>query len=158
MKVMEDDGMGTDWGSREENEKKKAYLLSYRKYRKMADRLTDQLEEVRLGKMFPSASQSDMPGAHNTKDLSDYMERCEELETRIIKARMAAVERFEEVRGQIELLEDEDEKMLLTLRYLTGLKWDGVMKRVGVEWTQVHRIHDRALRHFEIKEHPERDG
>ena len=38
----------------QENEAKKEYLQSYKKYKQKAKRLEEQLEELRLGKMFPS--------------------------------------------------------------------------------------------------------
>ena len=60
---------------KEENEKKKEYLLSYKKYKQEAKRLGEQLEELRTGEQYPCLVLSDMPKAHNKKDLSDYMVR-----------------------------------------------------------------------------------
>jgi len=88
----------------QENEKKKEYLQSYKKYKQKARRLEEQLEELRLGKMLPSLVVSDMPSAHNQKDLSEYMVQCDELVSKIIKARKEAVTRFAEVQQAIEEL------------------------------------------------------
>ena len=134
----------------QENEAKKEYLQSYKKYKQKAKRLEEQLEELRLGKMFPSMGMSDMPGAHNQKDLSDYMVQYDRIETNIIKARKDAILRYEEVRQQIEQLEDEDEKRVLTLRYLKSYGWERICVEMEYSWRQIHYIHSRALEHFNM--------
>jgi DNA-directed RNA polymerase specialized sigma subunit len=134
-----------------ENEEKKEYLLSYKKYRQQADRLEEQLKEVKIGSIFPKHMFSDMPKAKNKKDLSDYIVQCEELENRIIISRKRAIERFSEVQRQIELLEDENEKTVLTLRYLRNYNWEKICEWVMYSWKQVHRIHLKALQNFELK-------
>ena len=92
-----------------------------------------------------------MPKAKNKKDLSDYIVQCEELENRIIISRKRAIERFSEVQRQIELLEDENEKTVLTLRYLRNYNWEKICEWVMYSWKQVHRIHLKALQNFELK-------
>ena len=134
----------------QENEAKKEYLQSYKKYKQKAKRLEKQLEELRLGKMFPSVGMSDMPGAHNQKDLSDYMVQYDRIETNIIKARKDAIIRYEEVRQQIEQLEDENEKRVLTLRYLKSYGWERICVEMEYSWRQIHYIHSRALEHFNM--------
>lgn len=134
----------------QENEKKKEYLQSYKKYKQKARRLEEQLEELRLGKMLPSLAMSDMPSAHNQKDLSDYMVQCDELVSKIIKARKEAVTRFAEVQQAIEELKDENEKTVLTLRYLRNWKWTEIACEIGVEWAQIHRVHSKALINLKI--------
>lgn len=132
----------------QENEKKKEYLQSYKKYKQKAKRLEEQLEELRLGKMFPGLVVSDMPSAHNQKDLSDYMVQYDRITTNIIKAKYDAITRYEEVQQQIELLEDENEKTVLTLRYLRNWKWEKIALELNVGWTQIHKIHSNALKNF----------
>ena len=134
----------------QENEKKKEYLLSYKIFKNKAKRLEEQLTEIRLGKMLPSLIQSDMPSAHNQKDLSDYIVQCDTIITSILKARRDAVVRFSEIRQQIELLEDENEKTVLTLRYLRNYTWEKICVEMDYSWRQVHYIHSDALEHFEI--------
>ena len=50
----------------------------------------------------------------------------------------------------IEKLENEDEKRILFLKYIRGLKWEKVCIESGYEWTWVHKLHGRALEHLEI--------
>lgn len=136
----------------QENEEKKAYLQSYRQYKQTAKRLGEQLEELRLNEMLPSLTMSDMPSSHNQKDLSDYMAKYDELISEIIRLRYDAVKRFEEVRQQIELLEDENEKTVLTLRYLRNYKWEKICVEMNYSWMQVHRFHAQALQNFRRKD------
>jgi DNA-directed RNA polymerase specialized sigma subunit len=135
-----------------ENEAKKAYLLSYKAYKQKQKRLEEQLEELRQTEMSPSLIVSDMPGAHNQRDLSDYAAKYDALLNQIINARKHTVERFTEIRQQIELLEDENEKMVLTLRYLRNYNWEKICVEMEYSWKQVHRFHSRALLNFEMKD------
>ncbi len=137
---------------KEENEKKKEYLLSYKKYKQEAKRLGEQLEELRTGEQYPCLVLSDMPKAHNKKDLSDYMVRREELIDKIIKARKNAVEKFSEVQNRIEQMEDEIEKTLLTQRYLRNYNWEKICEEIQYSYKQVHRIHLKALQNFRLNE------
>ena len=135
----------------QENEKKKAYLQSYKKYKQTARRLEEQLKELRLNEMFPSLMMSDMPSSHNQKDMSDYIVKYDELLSEIIRLRHDAIQRFKEIRQQIELLENENEKTVLTLRYLRNYTWEKICVEMNYSWMQTHRFHARALQNFEIK-------
>jgi len=136
----------------QENEEKKAYLQSYKQFKQKGKRLAEQLEELRLGEMLPSLVTSDMPSAHNKRDLSDYMVKYDKLVSQIIKARKDAVERFTEVQQQIEKMPDENEKTVLTLRYLRNYSWEKICVEMDYSWRQVHRFHARALSNFKIKD------
>ena len=137
---------------KKKNEEKKEYLLSYKQYKLQAKRLQEQLNELRLGKMFPGLILSDMPSAHSQKDLSDYMAKYDELERKIIKAKKQAIERYSEVQMQIEQMENENEKTVLTLRYLRNYKWEKICIELDYSWRQVHYIHSKALEHFEYSD------
>ena len=134
----------------QENEEKKKYLQSYRKFKQTAKRLSEQLEEIRLGEMLPSIGISDMPSAHNKRDLSDYMVKYDKILKEIMKLRKDAIERFTEIQKQIEKMEDENEKMVLTLRYLRSYEWERICVEMNYSWRQVHYIHSRALEHFKM--------
>lgn len=135
----------------QENEAKKEYLQSYKKYKLKAKRLEEQLEELRLGKMLPSLITSDMPSSHNQKDLSDYMVQYDALMSKIIRARKDAVTRFAEVQQAIEELENENEKNILTLRYLRNWKWEDIAVNMDYTWQHLHKIHARALRNLKMR-------
>ena len=136
----------------QENDKKKVYLQSYKYYKQTAERLKEQLEELQIHEMSPTLFLSDMPSTHNKRDLSDYIVKYDELFSEIINAHTTAVKRFEEIRNQIELLEDGNEKTVLTLRYLKAYDWENICEKMQYSCCQVHRIHRGALEHFQIVE------
>ena len=57
----------------EENEKKKEYLKSYRRAIKREQDILDEIQRLRLDKMFPSVVNDGMPHGSSHSDLSDYV-------------------------------------------------------------------------------------
>lgn len=134
-----------------ENEQKKEFLMSYQLAKRDVTRLKEQLAELRIGKMSPGCEIGDgLPHAHNATDLSSYAAKVDELEREIVAARYRRICAFEQVRNCIEALEDEREKLLLTYRYLRGLKWEEICVKMDYKWRQVHRIHARALKNLKM--------
>lgn len=134
-----------------ENEQKKEFLMSYQLAKRDVTRLEEQLAELRIGKMSPGCEIGDgLPHAHNATDLSSYAAKVDELEREIVAARYRRICAFEQVRNCIEALEDEREKLLLTYRYLRGLKWEEICVKMDYKWRQVHRIHARALKNLKM--------
>lgn len=131
-----------------ENESKKEYLRSYIPAVGAARRLEEEIEQLRADKMAPALVMDDMPHAHDQKDLSDYAARLDELERKLIKARYERIDLYAEIFADIESLEDETEKTVLTYRYLRRYSWEKICVEMGYQWAQVHRIHARALKNF----------
>lgn len=139
--------------STETNELKKEYLNQYLECVRAVRRIESQIEELRLSIMCPSMRISDMPTASNTqKDLSDYIVKENTLIDEMIKLRYKRIETYTDIFRRIEMIEKEDERAVLTLRYIKGLKWEEIAVNVHVEWAQVHRIHAKALKNFELPE------
>ena len=135
-------------GNREltENEKKKEYLMSYQRAKRKVRRLERQLHELRLNKMGPSAINNDgMPRGSNMSDISDYVAKLDEIEREIVTVRYRRICTLLKVQRAIEAMEDEQEKDLLTYRYIDGLKWEEVAVQLGYSWQHTHKIHSRAL-------------
>ena len=131
-----------------DNELKKEYLRSYTPAVSAARRLEEEIEQLREDKMAPALVMDDMPHAHDQKDLSDYAAKLDELERKLIKARYERIDLYAEIFADIERLEDETEKAVLTYRYLRRQSWEEICVKLGYQWAQVHRIHARALKHF----------
>ena len=68
----------------------------------------------------------------------------------MIQARYRRVRTYTEIFQAIEEVPDERERQVLTLRYIKCLKWEEIAVEMHVEWAQVHRIHAKALKHFNI--------
>lgn len=134
-----------------ENDIKKEYLMSYQLAKRDVTRLEEQLAELRIGKMSPGCEIGDgLPHAHNATDLSGYAAKVDELEREIVAARYRRICAFEQVRDCIEAMEDEREKLLLTYRYLRGMKWELICTEMKKSWKQTHRIHARALKNLKM--------
>lgn len=134
----------------QENEEKKAYLQGYKNLKQKIRRLEEQLEELRLGEMSPGLTISDMPSGHNQRDLSDYIVKYDRLFGQIIKAKNEAADRMNEIKQQIEMVSDENERTVLTLRYLRNYSWEKICVEMTYSWRQIHYIHSRALEHFKM--------
>jgi DNA-directed RNA polymerase specialized sigma subunit len=133
---------------KQEIEKKKEYLKSYLPKQKAAERIGEDIERFRQAKMYPSISYDGLPHGNEHHDLSDYIVALENLISKLMKARYERVQVYTNILNQIELMQDETEKELLKFRYLRGLQWDDICIELGFEWAQVHRIHKKALEHF----------
>lgn len=131
-----------------ENEIKKEYLLGFQKISRQLARLENELAEIRLNKYCPSCISDGMPHASGCSDLSSYMAKVDELEKKILKKKDHRLQKQQEIRNRIERMEDENEKDVLTYRYLGGMKWEDIAVKMGYTWQHIHRIHSSALKNF----------
>ena len=137
---------------KQSNKRKKEYLNSYRDILELEKELSDEINRLRMDMQSPKSSALDsMPRRRNTEaDLSDYTVRIDTLLTRL----QAAVDKRIMIRAEIgELLEQlpERENLLLYLRYIRGLSFRDISKRMQYEERQIYRIHGDALRHFPLR-------
>lgn len=134
-----------------ENEKKKQFLMSYLQAKRDVERIELQLAELRLNKLTPSMAPDDgMPHASNISDLSEYAAKVDELEHKLLQRRYRRIRAFKKVQSAIEKMENEQEKTLLTYRYMVGLKWEAIAVKMGYSWRKIHYLHGNALEHFKI--------
>lgn len=131
-----------------QNEEKKQYLSQYKELKKKAARLEESINELRINKMFPSLVTSDMPSAHNRSDLSDYMAVLDEKIQELVTARYKAIEKYTEIYRHIELMENENERMVLTYRYLRSYTWEKIAEKMNFDVRHIFRIHGSALKNF----------
>ena len=134
----------------EENEQKKEYLKSYRRAIKREQDILDEIQRLRLDKMFPSVVNYGMPHGSSHSDLSDYVAILDEQIELLKKERLEKVRCYQKIERQIRQMENEDEQEVLRLRYILGMKWEEVAVKMGYSWRQIHRIHSSALLNFEI--------
>ena len=134
----------------EENEQKKEYLKSYRRAIKREQDILDEIQRLRLDKMFPSVLNDGMPHGSNHSDLSDYAAILDEQIELLKEERLERVRCYQKIERQIRQMENEDEQEVLRLRYIKGLKWEEVALKMNYSWKQVHRIHSSALKSFKM--------
>lgn len=135
-----------------ENEKKKRYLMSYRWAKKQEERILEEIQELRMDKMFPSSVNDGMPKGSEQRDLSDYAAKLDELIQELKEERFEKIKRLQSIERVIKELDNEDMQTILRLRYIDGLKWEEVCVAINYEWAQMHRIHARALREIKIND------
>lgn len=134
----------------EENEQKKEYLKSYRRAVKREQDILEEIQRLRLDKMFPSVVCDGMPHGSSHSDLSDYMAIMDEQIELLKEERLEKAKCYQRIERQIRQMENEDEREVLRLRYIKGLKWEEVALKMNYSWKWVHKIHGRALQNFEI--------
>lgn len=133
------------------NEQKKEFLNKYQKSKRTIYRLEMQLEAVRADKMFPSCMIGDgMPHSHDPSDLSEYAAKVDEINREIKKEKYESVVICHKVRSAIEQVDGENEKDVLTYRYIFGYEWEKICVKMNYSWKHIHRIHGKALKSFLI--------
>ena len=134
----------------EENEIKKQYLNGYKYARMGAKRVAEQIQQLRLDTMFPCLQGDGMPRGSNQSDLSDYIERYDELMEELKKEELDAIEQYTNIHRAIEWMEDEEEKEILERKYLMRKSWETIAKELGISRRTAIRIHGNALINFKI--------
>lgn len=135
------------------------YLTRYRDAVRESREIELKITQLRIRYGAPGAiNYSDMPKAHNNGDLSDYMEKLEELTDLLM-------ERYEKCLGimvDIEMRLDrldagpntQIEREVLRHRYTDITEqgrlasWESVGAAVGFSRRTVERVHGSALQHF----------
>lgn len=137
----------------EDTEKKKEYLKQYGTAVRQMKRSELIINEIRMNKMCPSFVLDSLQRGSTQSDLSEYAVKLEEETKKYIKARYNRIKLCTEIRDKIEAMADEDEKDILTYRYIKMLRWSGpgsISEKMKISVREVHRLHGRALLHFEI--------
>lgn len=136
---------------KKENEKKKAYLRKYRNAKMAAEEIEQEIAEIRRIQMQPAIKSNDgMPHGAEKRDLSDYAVEIDYLISKLIKARYKRVKTYNEIYRKIENLENEEEKRILTLRYIKCMEWEEIRKRMNFSLRRIYQIHVTALKNIAI--------
>lgn len=136
----------------EEIEEKKEYLKGYQKAKRREQMLLEQIQQLRLDTMMPSINNDGMPhGNGGEGDLSDYMEKYEELKEKLKAEVEEAAEEYDKIHENLKRMKNGDEREALARYYLIGEKWDDIPKKMGVSKTTFYRIYDSALKNFAIQ-------
>ena len=133
-----------------ENEKKKEYLKSYQRSAKREQDILEEIRKLRMDKMFPSIVNDGMPKGSSQSDLSGYAATLDDLIEKLKKERLEKIQHLRNIENQISKMQDEDEKRVLRMRYIKGLKWEEVAVEMGRSWQHIHRIHSKALKNFKM--------
>lgn len=138
---------------KEDIEKKKEYLKQYGVSVRQIARSEMIINEIRMNKILPGHVVNGLPRGSVQTDLSDYAVKLEEETERYLKARYHRIRLCTEIRDRIEAMDNEDEKDILTYRYIKLMRWSGsgsISEKMNISVREVHRLHGRALQHFKI--------
>lgn len=140
-------------GMTEEIERKKEYLKQYGEAVRQMARSELIINELRMNKMHPGLALDGLPRGAAQSDLSAYVVKVEEETEKYMKARYHRIRLCTEIRDHIEAMVDEDEKDILTYRYIKLMRWEGkngICKKMGISERKAYRLHGLALLHFKI--------
>ena len=121
-----------------ENERKKEYLKGYIYSVRKAQRLKEQIEELRSQQMFPSMNHDGMPQGNAHSDLSGYVARLDALISQLEHEQAMAVRQYKEIHDRIHQMQDGAEKEVLIRRYLMGRTWEQIAVDIVKELKREH--------------------
>ena len=134
------------------NEKKKEYLNGYKYAKRREKRILEQIQQLRLDAMFPCLQGDGMPRGSSQSDLSDYMEKYEDLVEELKKERLEAVKEYAEIHRAIKEMKDDEEREILERKYLMQETWERIAEKLGCDRRTAIRKHGNALKKFIIPE------
>lgn len=135
---------------KEENEKKKEYLRRYHAAELAEREIREEIDDLRMNKMFPALIQDGMPHGSSCGDLSEYAAQLDGLLADLKEQMEKRISIRREITQKIEQMQDETEKTVLRLRYIHWLRWEQIAERMGYSLRNITKIHGKALAHFEI--------
>lgn len=135
-----------------DNDLKKEYLRSYRQHVRRIHRINAEIAELREMKLHPSMKPDDgMPhGSGGQGDLSGYAAELDDMIRDLIEERYLRIKTYQQIVRQIKRMKSENEKDVLFYRYIRGLDWWEIAEKMKYSERWVHKIHGKALVHFEL--------
>lgn len=132
-----------------ENETKKEYLQSYRDAMIAETKIKEEIDQLRMDKMFPGLVQDGMPHGSGGSDLSAYAAKLDELLNDLKDQMDKRIQLRREIIKKIEAMDNETEKAVLRYRYIHMLKWEEIKERLHMTSLRyVFKVHGRALNNF----------
>ena len=128
-----------------ENELKKEYLRSYKDHVRRVNRISEEIKELREMMMSTKAINYDgMPHGSGGQGLIDELKR----------ERGLRIMTYQDIARRIKKLRSRNEDDVLFYRYIKGMEWYEIAETMSYSERQIHRIHGKALAHFQL---PEKD-
>ena len=120
-------------------------LSQYRLAHIDADILARKIEDLRDRKTSATFMQEEGSRSTAPKDMSDYIVLLEALEEQLQAKLHDELKKLRTVQNLIWQMPQSTKRTLLALRYLDGLSWLEVARRLGYSTRNVFRLHDAAL-------------
>jgi DNA-directed RNA polymerase specialized sigma subunit len=135
--------------------------MTAKQYLRQAYRLNDlinsdlaELEQLKvLSTSVSSPNLSGMPSSGTRKQEAPFVNAVMKI-IELEKVIDAEIDRFvdlkKEIRDVINKVPDNNQKLVLKLRYIQFLKWESVAAEMDLSLKQVHRIHNEALKNVKL--------
>lgn len=134
-----------------ELEEKKDYLKGYRRIYLKIKSLEEQKQSlIETTQSAKAIEYSDMPKGSKQTDLSDYIAKLERLFEEIEDKKQELNNLRLDIESKIMKLQDGVESDLLRKRYIEFKKWEQICVEMNYSWKQIHRIHGKALKDYDI--------
>lgn len=134
-----------------ENDKKKNYLNSYKEKTEKLRSLEEQLRGLHeIETSAKAQNYSDMPKGNKQTDLSDFIVRLENLESKVMKQKYECMDIRLNIMNSICDMSKGIESTILYKKYIEFKQWEQICIEVGYSWRQVHRIHSDALNNYKM--------
>lgn len=133
-----------------QQEEKKEYLKSYRKFTLKLRELEEQKLELRSKiESVRAIEYDDMPkGSGNNTDLSSKMVMLEDIDARIEWEQKLINSRFIYISNAVLDMTEPEERAVIYKRYIEFKRWEDIAEEIGYSLKHTHRIHGRALIHI----------
>ena len=129
-----------------ENEQKIRYLSRYRRLNQRIDRLLEEQSRWRERALKISPTLSQAPGGGGSgSPIERPMDKVLEIDVEINREIDEMQIARQEIRETLNQLEDESLKLLMEYRYIDGMTWERIAKKMNYSYKQVCRLHGYAL-------------
>lgn len=122
----------------------KEFLGQWVKLKKYAEKCFEEYDEIMI--IGPKSPQLDgMPRGSGSSDVSATVAKIDAIRKKAEDARMKALEALDEIQDAIETVPDAEERAVLRLRYIYGLKWEAVACGLSMSVRNTLYLHGKAL-------------
>ena len=130
---------------------KELFLRGYEELAEFEKEKHDDLMEFRsMIESTKTQKYSGMPFGGKISGVEDIMAKLEALENELNMAEKNRSCRCNDIMEATSKLEDETERIVLTMRYLEFEAWDRVAHKIGKSLRHTHRIYARAVRNIRL--------
>lgn len=134
------------WVAKEQNPAKR-YMMDYQSLLKRRDALLDELERMREASMRATSrmTATRLSGTSSHGGMEDSILRVVDGEDKLRQVIAAIDKSLDDRISLIDRLTDERQKLVLTYRYINGLSWDVVIRKMQLSERPVFSFHGKAL-------------
>lgn len=128
-------------------EKVKRLLKAAGYAHRIVKQLDEQLASLRVMREKVTPTMSQAPGGGGTGNrIEELTMRIMELEEEQRRRILSYLEAYHNTKEAIDLLPEDNQKLILSQRYLEGNYWEDIARDMNYGRAQVFRIHDEAIR------------